>query len=129
HEHSDREVIAIFGLQLAGEDDLASAMHFATDATELAREAEASGTPQAIVLRSAARAGVVAQRRERDYQLRGDALREARELARGAEPNRPLLSGGTGRLSSAQFRFRELPARRYRSRRLRVLELIGPSGP
>lgn len=130
HESSDREVVAIFGLQLAGEDDVASAMHFAIDAAELAREA----TPNmerhgdGITLRSATRAGVVAQRREHEYQLRGDALREARELARSAETGRPLLSGGTGRLSSAHFLFRELPARRYRSRRLRVLELVGPVG-
>ncbi len=127
HERSENEVVAIFGLQLAGEDDVASAMHFAIDAGELTKETEPALGPRqdGVSLRSAARAGVVAQRREKDYQLRGDALREARELARGAEANRPLLSGGAGRLSSVQFRFRELPARRYRSRRLRVLELIG----
>src|SRR5690606_2659871 len=39
---------------------------------------------------------------------------------------RPLLTGGTGRLASAHFAFRELPARRHRRRRLRVLELAGP---
>ncbi len=126
HEHSDEEVVAIFGLELAGEDNIASSMHYALDAGELTRAADAQGLP--IRLRSAARSGVVAQRRADTYQLRGDALNEARELARGAEPYRPLLSGGAGRVASAQFQFRELAARRYRSRRLRVLELTGPSG-
>ena len=126
HEHSDQEVVAIFGLELAGEDNIASSMHYALDAAELSRAADSHGHP--ISLRSAARPGVVAQRRADTYQLRGDALNEARELARGAEPYRPLLSGGAGRVASAQFQFRELAARRYRSRRLRVLELTGPSG-
>jgi serine/threonine protein kinase/predicted ATPase len=128
HQFDASEVVAIFGLEVAGEDDVASAMHFAIDASDLARETGTQqGGEEPIRLRSAARAGVVAQRKVGGYQLRGDALSEARELARGAQANRPLLSGGTGRLASAQFRFRELPARRYRSRRLRVLELIGPS--
>lgn len=122
---SDGELVAIFGLDVAGEDDIASAMHFSTDACELARDTSRDAS-ESVTLRTAARAGVVVQRRQGNYHLRVDVLREARELARGAEPNRPLLSGGTGRLASAQYRFRELPARRYRSRRLRVLELIGP---
>ena len=126
HESSDDEIVAIFGLELAGEDNIASSMHFALDAAELARDAVGDGQPMS--LRSAARSGVVAQRRADTYQLRGDALNEARELARGAEAFRPLLSGGAGRVASAQFQFRELAARRYRSRRLRVLELTGPSG-
>ncbi len=129
HDRSESEVVAIFGLEMAGEDDVANAMHFAIDAGELARDATDPGdVDNAIALRSAARSGVVAQRKGSEYQLRGDSLREARDLARGAEANRPLLSGGTGRSASAQFRFRELPARRYRSRRLQVLELMGPQG-
>ena len=125
HERNDDELVAIFGLEVAGEDDVANAMHFGLEACALAREGGGE-SGRAISLRSAARAGVVAQRRQGDYHVRSDAFREARELARDAEANRPLLSGGTGRLASAQFRFRELPARRYRSRRLRVLELLGP---
>jgi predicted ATPase len=128
HARDANEVVSIFGLQLAGEDDVASAMQFGMDACDLAKERVDTEEQQDIAIRSAARAGVVAQREGRNYQLRGDALREARELAREAEPNRPLLSGGAGRVASAQFRFRELPARSYRSRRLRVLELIGPAG-
>jgi tetratricopeptide (TPR) repeat protein len=58
-------------------------------------------------------------------RMRGTAIEEARLLARGADPSRPLLTGGTGRVASAQFAFRELPARRLRSRKFRVLELAG----
>ncbi len=123
---SSEEVVAIFGLEFVGEDNIASSMYFAIDAAELVREAVAS---QPVSLRFAARSGVVANRREDGgYQLRGDALSEAQELVRNAEPFRPLLSGGAGRVASARFQFRELAARRHRSRRLRVLELTGPSG-
>ncbi len=120
HGHSPDGLVAVFGLEVAGEDDIASAMQFSLDAVELARETTGPS------LRVATRAGIAAQRSPRTLRLRGDAVEEARSLAREAEPNRPLLTGGTGRLASAQFAFRDLPARRLRSRRLRVLELLGP---
>ncbi len=127
HDSSDSEIVAVFGLEMAGEDDIANAMHFAIDAAELASDAADPGDAvNRIELRSAARAGVVAQREGSEYRLRGDALREARELARGAESNKPLLSGGAAHSTSAQFRFRELPSRKLRSRKLRILELVGP---
>lgn len=128
HERSERQVVALFGLEVAGEDDVANAMFFATDAAELVRgDRPVTGASDAVELRCAARAGVVAQRREGTYQLRGDAVREAVEMCRNAEPSRPLLSGGTGRIASAHFRFRELPPQKHRSRRLRVLQLLGPT--
>jgi serine/threonine protein kinase/tetratricopeptide (TPR) repeat protein len=126
HGHTGDGLVAVFGLEVAGEDDIASAMQFSLDAVELAREttqADRTGGPS---LRVATRAGIAAQRSARTLHLRGDAIEEARALAREAEPSRPLLTGGTGRLASAQFAFRELPARRLRSRRLRILELLGP---
>lgn len=121
-QQDDAEVVVVFGLEVAGEDDIAHAMGFCLDAVELAR-----GGARAQV-RLAARAGIVAQRRKdgAGYQLVGDSVEEARALARGAEPGRPLVAGGPGRLASAHYAFRELPARRPRSRRLRVLELLGP---
>lgn len=127
HDSSESSVVAVFGLEMAGEDDIANAMHFAIDAAELVADSSARiDSTDRIELRSAARAGVVAQRYGTEYRLRGDALREARELARGGESFKPLLSGGTGRTATAQFRFRELPSRKLRSRKLRVLELVGP---
>jgi len=126
HGHSPDGLVAVFGLEVAGEDDIASAMQFSLDAVELAREATGADRSGGPSLRLATRAGIAAQRSPRALRLRGDAIEEARSLAREAEPHRPLLTGGTGRLASAQFAFRELPARRLRSRRLRVLELLGP---
>jgi tetratricopeptide (TPR) repeat protein/tRNA A-37 threonylcarbamoyl transferase component Bud32 len=117
-------IVAVFGLEVAGEDDVAQAMGFCLDAVELVREAPEGGRS---TVRLAARAGIQAQRRsEGGYQLIGDAVEEALSLARDAEPERPLLAGGAGRLASAHYAFRELPARKPRSRRLRVLELLGP---
>ncbi|HEU5054893.1 MAG TPA: protein kinase, partial [Kofleriaceae bacterium] len=126
HGHSPDGLVAVFGLEVAGEDDIASAMQFSLDAVELAREATGADRGGGPSLRVATRAGIAAQRSPRTLRLRGDAVDEARALAREAEPNRPLLTGGTGRLATAQFAFRDLPPRRLRSRRLRVLELLGP---
>ncbi|HKE15633.1 MAG TPA: protein kinase [Kofleriaceae bacterium] len=125
HSHAPDGLVAVFGLEVAGEDDIAAAMQFSTDAVELARlaQAELAACPS---VRIATRAGIAAQKSAGSMRMRGDAIEEARLLARGAEPGRPLLTGGTGRVASAQFAFRELAARRLRSRRLRVLELVGP---
>jgi tetratricopeptide (TPR) repeat protein len=127
HSQTSEGLVAVFGLEVAGEDDIAGAMQFSLDAIELAAEATdgalSTCCPQ---MRLATRAGIAAQKSGGSVRVRGDAVEEARLLARGAEPGRPLLTGGTGRVASAQFTFRELPPRRLRSRRLRVLELIGP---
>jgi serine/threonine protein kinase/tetratricopeptide (TPR) repeat protein len=123
---SGDELVAVFGLEIAGEDDIASAMQFSLDAVELARDSAPANRAGGLAIRIATRAGISAQRTGPAFKLRGDAIEEARILAREAEPGRPLLTGGTGRLASAQFLFRELPARRHRRRRLRVLELVGP---
>ncbi len=125
YSQSDEVVVPVFGLEVAGEDDVAHAMAFCLDAVDLVREAPGGGGVATV--RLAARAGIVAQRRKTGgYQIVGDALDEAQLLAREAEPGRPLLAGGPGRLASAHYSFRELPARKPRSRRLRVLELLGP---
>jgi serine/threonine protein kinase/tetratricopeptide (TPR) repeat protein len=123
---NEDQVLVVFGFEIAGEDDVAHAMGYSLDAVELVRSSE-RGAGSATV-RLAARAGIVAQRKKTGagYQLVGDALEEARALARHAEPGRPLLAGGPGRLASAHYAFRELPARRPRGRRLQVLELLGP---
>ena len=126
-EHADG-LVAVFGLEVAGEDDVASAMSYALDTVEASREA-ARVVEGDLVVRIGARAGIVAQRRATGgYRLIGDAVQDALELARSAQPNRPLLAGGTGRLTSAYYAFRELPSRRHLGarRRLRVLELLGP---
>ncbi len=124
HEQDRDDLVVVFGLEVAGEDNVARAMGFALDAVELAREGARAA--DGLALRIAARAGVVAQRRADGFHLVGDGVNEARALARDAEPGRPLLSGGAGRVTTAYYAFRDLPARRHHRRRLRVLELVGP---
>src|SRR5207244_9605347 len=110
------------GLEIAGEDDVASAMAFALDAAAAARDL---GEGDAV-LRIGGRAGVAALVDDDGApRLPTDAIDEARALARDAQPGRPLFTGGAGRMSSAHFAFRELPARRHLHRRGRVLELQG----
>ncbi len=124
HETDHESFVVVFGLDVAGEDNVARAMGYALDVIEVAREAAVAGGD--VSVRIAARAGVVAKRWGDGYHLIGDAVAEARSLALDAEPSRPLLTGGAGRAASAWYSFRELPARRLRRRRLRVLELVGP---
>lgn len=160
HDEEPGGLVALFGLEVAGEDDVANAMGYALDAVQIGRDArrapggtgeirlpgqaagqttgsigssartivDYAGTGHGeLTLRIAARAGIVASLGERGgYRIIGDAIEETRQLARSAEPDRPLLSGSGGRLTSMYYSFRELPARRQRRRRLRVLELLGP---
>ncbi|HUQ03813.1 MAG TPA: protein kinase [Kofleriaceae bacterium] len=114
---ADDPVVA-FGLEVAGEDDAATAMAFALDAQLAAREARA-------VVRLGGRAGVSVGGGARP-RVPQDAVDEARALARDAQPERPLFAGAAGRLSTAAFTLRERPAPRRLHRRLRVVEVLGP---
>lgn len=145
HAEDEDSLVALFGLEIAGEDDVAKAMGYALDAVETTREtnvgAHTAGN-EVLAMRIAARTGIVAVPADRGghdrggsdrggsdrggYRLVGDAVEETRALARSAEPSRPLLAGATGRLTSAYYAFREVPARRHQRRRVRVLELLGP---
>ena len=126
-EQTHDSIACVFGLEVAGEDDVGSAMQYSLDATELVRETSRHSLGGLdIDVRIGSRAGVIAQRRSDGIHIRGSGVDDARTLARDAEPGHPVLSGGTSRLASAQFSFRELPARKYGSRRLRAFELVGP---
>ena len=114
---ADDPVVA-FGLEVAGEDDAATAMAFALDAQLVAREARAA-------VRLGGRAGVTVGAGARP-RVPPDALDEARALARDAQPDRPLFAGAAGRLSTSAFALRERPAPRRLHRRLRVVEVLGP---
>ena len=124
----DAGAVVAFGLEIAGEDDVATAVAFAVDASGAAREAQAGKPPgDAAMVRIGARAGVGIQPDLGGaHRVPADAIDEARALAREAQPGRPLLGGGAGRLSAAHFAFREVPARRTLHRKVRVHEVLGP---
>ncbi len=132
-------LVVAFGLEIAGEDDVAIAMGWALDAAVLARDGVAAkqsasaGARDKPVdgstrLRIGARTGVAATTTgEGSARIPPDAIDEARALARDATPERPLFIGGAGRLTSDLFELREVAAA-HRLRRGRVLELVGPRG-
>jgi serine/threonine protein kinase/tetratricopeptide (TPR) repeat protein len=130
----ERGLVVAFGLEVAGEDDVAIAMAWALDAGALVRDAlpptaagDAAGA--APTLRVAARAGVATTTDAAGRpQVPAEAIDEARALARDATPDRPLFAGSTGRLTSALYVLREAPPRRAVARRARVLELLGRRG-
>ena len=126
HSQDDERVVALFGLEVAGEDNVEDAMAYALDAVEGAKQVAAVADGH-VAVRVGARGGIVAQPRiDTGYRLLGNAVPETEALAKQAEPGRPLLGGSTGRLTSTHFAFRELPMRRHRRQRMRVLELLGP---
>jgi len=121
------EVAAVvaFGLEIAGEDDVATAIAFAVDAASVAREAQGRG--DAPTVRVGARAAVTVQPDASGrHRVPADAIDDARALARDAQPGRLLLAGGAGRQSAAHFAFREVPSRRHLHRKARVFEVLGP---
>ena len=126
-------LIVAFGLEIAGEDDVAIAMGWALDAAAMARDTAADG--EAVQVRIGARAGVATAgpraaastaRSELGPRIPQDAIDEARALAREAAPDRPLFVGGAGRLTSSLYALREVAAARRIARRSRVIEVIGP---
>lgn len=123
-DEDDDSLVIAFGLEVAGEDDVAVAMGWALDAAAMTRDAAAGESgPQ---LRIGARTGVTAT--AGDARIPADALDDARALARAASADRPLFLGGTGRVTSGLYALREVPAPRRIGGRGRVIEVIGPRG-
>ena len=118
----ERTVVVAFGLEVAGEDDVAIAMAWGLDATAMTRDAGGGAT-----VRIGARTGVATPGGPDDRPRVGqDAIDEAMALARDAQPERPLFAGAAGRLSSSHYALREVTGRRGLTRRSRVLEVVGP---
>jgi len=141
-------LVVAFGLEVAGEDDVAVAMGWALDAVAHVRDqvapvrtiASAGGAGvrdsasrartggDAPRLRIGARTGIAATASaEGTTRIPPDAIEEARALARDASSDRPVFVGGAGRHTSDLFEVREV-ASTHRLRRGRVLEVVGPRG-
>jgi serine/threonine protein kinase/tetratricopeptide (TPR) repeat protein len=125
----DEEALVVaFGLEVAGEDDVAVAIGWALDASALARDAGA-------LLRVGARTGVATATNASDGRISfldgairfpADAIDDARALARDASPDRPLFAGTAGRMTSGLYALREVVAKR--TRRGKVFEVAGMRG-
>ncbi len=114
----DDGLVVAFGLEVAGEDDVAIAMGWALDASALARD---SG--EGIALRVGARTNVATT----GGTVPADAADEARALAREATPERPRFVGLSGRVTSGLYALREVTTpRRPVARRSKVIEVVGP---
>jgi serine/threonine protein kinase/tetratricopeptide (TPR) repeat protein len=141
-ELASGELVVAFGLEVAGEDDVAVAMGWAVDAAAMARDtaaaqvhigaragvATAPSSASAELARIAAPTVTVARTPETAMRIPDDAIEEARALAREAAADRPLFVGGAGRLTSSLYALRELPPSRRTGRRGRVIEVVGPRG-
>ncbi|MDB4962869.1 MAG: serine/threonine protein kinase with repeat [Myxococcales bacterium] len=126
----DDFLLVAFGLEIAGEDDVAIAMGWALDGGAMARDVGTEhGGGGGIVLRIGARTGVATTAgTDGAARIPPDASEEARALAREASPDRPLFVGTTGRLTSGLYSLREVPAVKRVARRSKVIEVVGPRG-
>ena len=116
-------LVVAFGLEVAGEDDVAIAMGWALDAAALAKERH-TGEAGAPVLRIGARTNVAsASTPGGAAKIPAEAIDEARALAKQAPPERPWFVGVAGRVTSDLYTLRDVPQQRS-SRR--VIEVVGP---
>ena len=130
-------LMVAFGLEVAGEDDVAIAMGWAMDAAAMAKDASEgtgminlAGGPATmeIVLQVGARTGVSTGSHDGTARVPPEASEEALALAREAAPDRPLFVGTTGRLTSGLYALREVPATRQVARRSKAIEVVGLRG-
>ena len=114
-------LVVAFGLEVAGEDDVAVAMGWALDAAALAKEHVGDqGTP---VLRIGARTNVASTATPGGAaKIPAEAIEEARALAKEATPERPWFVGVAGRVTSDLYALRDVPNRGSG----RVIEVVGP---
>ena len=116
-------LVVAFGLEVAGEDDVAVAMGWALDAAALAKERH-SGDAGAPVLRIGARTNVASTATPGGAaKIPAEAIDEARALAKVATPDRPWFVGVAGRVTSDLYMLRDVA--QPRSSR-RVIEVVGP---
>jgi serine/threonine protein kinase/tetratricopeptide (TPR) repeat protein len=132
-DHDGATLLIAFGLEVAGEDDVAVAMGWALDAAAMTRDAIATEhVGPAPVLRIGARTGVpttsTGEPGEGGPGIPSGAIEEARSLARAAAPERPLFVGAAGRVTSELYALREVPTPTGIGRGGRVIEVVGPRG-
>ena len=124
----DDALVVAFGLEVAGEDDVAIAMGWALDAGAMARDAVPEAT---ITFRVGARTGVATVASpiaSPDAAIPQDVIDDVRTLAREAPVDRPLFVGGAGRMTSSLYALREVPAPRRSGRPRRAIEVVGTRG-
>ena len=127
-ELDDDALVVAFGLEVAGEDDVAIAMGWALDAAAMARDAGAAEHGASLALRIGARTGVADRRRA--TAARSRPMRSTRR-ARSRARRRPIgrcSSARPGRMTSGLYALREVPAPRRIARRSKVIEVVGPRG-
>jgi tetratricopeptide (TPR) repeat protein len=137
-EQADAALVVAFGLEVAGEDDVAVAMGWALDAAAMTRDASGAEAAVSPALRIGARTGVTTtsarssnhalDRNDGAPRVPADAIEEARMLAREASSDRPLFVGAAGRITSGLYTLREVPAPKRFGRRGRVIEVVGTRG-
>ncbi len=122
-------LIVAFGLEVAGEDDVAIAMGWALDAAAMTRDQGTEVGAGGPTLRVGARTGVAVASEAGAPRIPADASDEARALAREAAPDRPMFVGPAGRVTSGMFELREVAAPRRIARRSKVTEVVGTRSP
>jgi tetratricopeptide (TPR) repeat protein/tRNA A-37 threonylcarbamoyl transferase component Bud32 len=123
-------VLATFGLDAAGEDELVHAARFGLEALEAiaaAREPPVPlAEPGAVEVRLGIHQGVGARLRAGARpEISGEAIADAKALALSAASQAAVVSGPPGRLATLVYRFAPLAPLGLRGRRVRRFALVG----
>jgi adenylate cyclase len=136
HARREDELVILFGLPVAHENDIVSAVRFAFDAQEAvsmfvddAVGSESNGKALPPSVRFGLRAGTArlsSLPSEEGYQLIGTALADAHTLAAQAEPAEIRVTGSATRLAAPHYLLREVPALAGEGKKHRCHQIVGP---
>jgi predicted ATPase/serine/threonine protein kinase len=129
HERGERLVV-LFGLPLADENDVVSAIRFALDALEAVAQFDRDIDEQpSISLRIGIRsstARIVPDGEAAGYHILGNSVRETINLAEHANSGDALIAGGAARRAAMHFVLRETAAIRRHGKPVRCYRIQGP---
>jgi predicted ATPase/serine/threonine protein kinase len=123
HQQDHDQLLVLFGLPAADENDVVTAARFAFDAREAVAQWDlpAGGDPAEASPTAAVRVGIRTgtarmggSPSKEGYQLLGNAISEVEGLGRHAQPGQILITGLAARLAAAHYVLRDVkPLRRH----------------
>lgn len=137
HLHDEHRLIALFGLPMADENDIVSAVRCARDALEAIAHLQPDGvedvwSDEGVGLRIGIRAGTArmggAPSRE-GYHVLGNSIAETVALADHGVEAQVHVAGAAARLASMHYVLREVDAVRRHGKPLRCYRVLGPHPP
>lgn len=136
HHSDEHQLVALFGLPLADENDIIAAVQFAQDAQDavghLMPSDEGSDSWEGehrVTLRAGLRAGTARMRGpagRRDYQVTTTAIADSIALGEQAAEGQLYVAGAAARLAAMHYALREVELLRRHGKPIRCYRVLGP---